>query len=139
MEMNLAYAASQSGEHGAEPNVGDVIVHHVLDTKLLSIQFFGLDLSITKHVFMMWIAAAFLIVLFRYAFRQPRAIPTGIANLLEAMIVFIRDEVVVPTMGEEGKPYVPYLLTVFFFILFAQFLAVCSASNLAEAQGISSP
>ena len=67
--MSLAYAASQSGEHGAEPNVGDAILHHVLDTKLLSIQVFGLDLSITKHVFMMWIAAALLIVMFRFHYR----------------------------------------------------------------------
>jgi len=85
MEMSLAYAASQSGEHGVEPNVGDVILHHVLDTKILSIKILGLDLSITKHVLMMWIAAAFIIVIFRYAFRQHRAIPTGIANFLEAI------------------------------------------------------
>src|SRR4029450_6579195 len=50
MEMSLAYAASQSGEHGGEPNVGDVILHHVLDTKILSMKILGLDLSITKHV-----------------------------------------------------------------------------------------
>jgi F-type H+-transporting ATPase subunit a len=124
MEMSLAYAASPSGEHGVEPNVGDVILHHVLDTKILSMKILGLDLSITKHVLMMWIAAALLIVIFRYAFRQHRAIPTGIANFLEAIIVFLRDEVVLPTMGEEGKPYLPYLLTVFFFILFCNLLGL---------------
>src|SRR5215510_3981729 len=101
MEMSLAYAASQSGEHGGEPNVGDVILHHVVDTKILSIKLFGLDLFITKHVVMMWIAAALLIVIFRYAFRQLLAIPTGIANFLEAIIVFIRDEVVLSTMNEK--------------------------------------
>src|SRR5919198_1661945 len=122
--MSLAYAASQSGEHGAEPNVGDAILHHVLDTKLLSIKILGLDLSITKHVLMMWIAAALLMVIFRYAFRQHRAIPTGIANFLEAIVVFLRDEVILPTMGEEGKPYLPYLLTVFFFILFCNLLGL---------------
>src|SRR5215468_6817366 len=124
MAMSLAYAVAQSGEHGAEPNVGDVILRHVLDTKILSIKVLGLDLSITKHVFMMWLAAALLIVLFRYAFRQHRAIPTGISNFLEAIIVFLRDEVVLPTMGEEGKPYLPYLLTVFFFILFCNLLGL---------------
>jgi len=36
--MSLAYAASQSGEHGGEPNVGDVILHHVVDTKILSMK-----------------------------------------------------------------------------------------------------
>src|SRR5215475_4527251 len=124
MEMSLAYAASPSGEHGGEPNVGDVILHHVVDTKLLSMKILGLDLSITKHVFMMWIAAALLIVLFRYTFRQHRAIPTVITNLLEAIIVLVRDEVIVPTMGEEGKPYLRYLLTVFFFILFCNLLGL---------------
>jgi F-type H+-transporting ATPase subunit a len=141
MEMRLAYAAAPSGEHGGEPNVGDVILHHVVDTKLLSLKIFGLALSITKHVVMMWIAAALLIVIFRSAFRQPRAIPTGIANLLEAMIVFIRDEVVVPTMGEEGKPYVPYLLTVFFFILVCNLLglvpfAATATGNVSVTAGL---
>src|SRR5919201_393225 len=73
---------------------------------------------------MMWIAAALIIVIFRYAFRQHRTIPTGIANFLEAMIVFLRDEVVLPNMGEEGRPYLPYLLTVFFFILFCNLLGL---------------
>ena len=56
--MSLAYAASQSGEHGAEPNVGDVILHHVLDTKILSIKILGLDLSITKHVFFVMLSVS---------------------------------------------------------------------------------
>src|SRR5213082_3522755 len=101
MEMNLAYAASQSSEHGAETSVGEAILHHVLDTKILSMKILGIDLSITKHVLMMWIAAALIIFIFRYAFRQQRAIPTGMANLLEALIVFLRDDVTLPTMCEE--------------------------------------
>ena len=38
--MTLAYAASQGAEHGAEANIGDVILHHVLDAKILSIKIF---------------------------------------------------------------------------------------------------
>ncbi len=122
--MDLAYAASQGGEHGAEANVGEVILHHVLDTKILSINIFGIDLSITKHVLMMWIAAALVVFVFRYAFREQRSIPSGVANLLEAIVVFLRDEVVLPNMGEEGRQYLPYLLTVFFFILFCNLLGL---------------
>ena len=122
--MDLAYAASQGGEHGAEANVGEVILHHVLDAKILSINIFGIDLSITKHVLMMWIAAALVVFVFRYAFREQRSIPSGVANLLEAIVVFLRDEVVLPNMGEEGRQYLPYLLTVFFFILFCNLLGL---------------
>jgi F-type H+-transporting ATPase subunit a len=122
--MDLAYAASQGGHHGEEANIGEVILHHVLDTKLLHINVFGIDLSITKHVLMMWIAAALVVFVFRYAFRQHHMVPSGIANLLEAIIVFLRDEVVLPNMGEAGKRYLPYLLTVFFFILFCNVLGL---------------
>jgi F-type H+-transporting ATPase subunit a len=122
--MTLAYAASQASEHGAETNIGEVILHHVLDAKILSIKILGIDLSITKHVLMMWIAAALVILVFRYAFREQRIIPTGIANLLEAMVIFLRDEVILNNMGEEGKRYLPYLLTVFFFILFCNLLGL---------------
>src|SRR5919201_663398 len=122
--MTLAYAASQGGEHGAEGNIGDVILHHVLDTKILSIKILGIDFSITKHVLMMWIAAALVVFVFRYAFREHRTVPSGVANLLEAIVVFLRDEVVLPNMGEAGKPYLPYLLTVFFFILFCNLLGL---------------
>ena len=38
--MALAYAASQGGEHGSEANIGDIILHHVLDAKVLSIKKF---------------------------------------------------------------------------------------------------
>jgi F-type H+-transporting ATPase subunit a len=122
--MALAYAASQGSEHGAEANIGDIILHHVLDAKILSIKILGIDFSITKHVLMMWIAAALVIFVFRYAFREQRTVPSGIANLLEAIIVFLRDEVVLPNMGEEGRRYLPYLLTVFFFILFCNLLGL---------------
>jgi F-type H+-transporting ATPase subunit a len=122
--MNLAYAASQGGDHGAEANIGEVILHHVLDAKILNINILGIDFSITKHVLMMWIAAALVVFVFRYAFREQRIIPSGVANLLEAMIVFLRDEVVLPNMGEEGRHYLPYLLTVFFFVLFCNLLGL---------------
>src|SRR5262249_36037204 len=122
--MDLAYAASQGGEHGSESNIGEVILHHVLDTKILNIKILGIDFSITKHVLMMWIAAALVVFIFRYAFREQHAIPSGAANLLEAIIVFLRDEVVLPNMGEEGRYYLPYFLTVFFFILFCNLLGL---------------
>ena len=131
--MNLAYAASQSGEHGAE-NIGDVILHHVTDTNIISIKIGGADFSVfTKHVLMMWIAAALVIFVFHFAFRKQYVIPDGLANLLEAIVVFLRDEVILPNMGEEGKRYLPYLLTVFFFILFCNLLGLIPFGATATA------
>lgn len=122
--MSLAYAASQGGAHGGEENIGEVILHHVLDTKLLNINLFGLDLSITKHVLMMWIAAGVLIFVLRKLFREPQLVPHGLANALEAIVVFLRDEVILPNTGEAGRRYLPYLLNVFFFILTCNLLGL---------------
>ena len=53
------------------------------------------------------------------------------SNLFEAIVVFIRDEVVLPAMGESGRPFLPYLLTVFFFILFCNLLGLIPYSATA--------
>jgi F-type H+-transporting ATPase subunit a len=89
-------------------------------------QIFGLtiDMSITRHVVMMWLASALLIGMLLSAFRRPRPVPGGLANFFEAIVVFLRDEVVTPIMGEDGRRYLPYLLTVFFFILFCNLLGL---------------
>lgn len=125
--MGIAYAAGGGdGEH----SIGDSILHHVQDVDYIEIwpgvlniplpQFpplFGIDFSITKHLVLMWVASLILILIFKRVFRNPSEVPSGIANAFETVVVFLRDEVIVPAMGEDGKRYLPYLLTVFFFIL----------------------
>lgn len=80
----------------------------------------ALDLSITKHVVFLWLAAILVVLAAVFAARQNlrRKVPKGFGNLMEVFVVFIRDEIVVPNMGKGGLRYMPYLLTTFFFILF---------------------
>jgi F-type H+-transporting ATPase subunit a len=107
--------------------------HHLLAGKIQLPAFpsfvdpiFGLsiDLSLTRHVVMMWVASGLLIALLLLAFRRPSLVPGGLANFFEAIALFLRDEVVLPIMGEAGKKYLPFLLTLFFFILFCNLLGL---------------
>ena len=98
---------------------------------LPSLELFGIDLSITRHVVIMWVASILLIVLMLRAFRKPRTVPSGLANFFEAIVLFLRDEVVLPIMGEDGKKYLPFLLTLFFFILFCNLLGLIPYSATA--------
>ena len=101
--------------------------HHYLDGKIPLPEFdpiFGIDFSITRHVVMMWVAGALLISLLLIAFRRPSLVPSGLANFFEAIVLFVRDDVVLPIMGEHGRPFLPYLLTIFFFILFCNLLGL---------------
>ena len=105
----------------------------------------SIDLSITKHIFFLWIAALLLIVAATssaYKYKKT-LVPRGFANAFEAVIIFIRDDVVIANMGRGGLPYLPYLLTTFFFILFMNLLGlipygVTSTSNVAVTAGLAS-
>lgn len=78
------------------------------------------DLSITKNVLAMMISSILLILLFRTAAKgytaRPNQAPTGIQNLMEVLVSFVRDEAAKPFLGNKTDKYLPYLLTVFFFI-----------------------
>ena len=101
------------------------------EVSLPSLELFGIDFSITRHVVIMWVASLLLIVLMLRAFRKPRTVPSGLANFFEAIVLFLRDEVVLPIMGEDGKKYLPFLLTLFFFILFCNLLGLVPYSATA--------
>jgi len=85
---------------------------------------FGIDFSVTKHVFMLWVVAAvvFLVITttVRRYLRQDRLVPTGFMGALETIVEFIRDTVVAPSLGPKWtNAWTPLLLTLFVFILSA--------------------
>ncbi len=113
-------AVQQAAEHAAEHGESGVgfIMHHILAHPVIKLPtVYGIDLSITNHILWMWIVSALLILGFYVAFRKPRLVPHGLANALESLVVFIRDDVILPNLGHEGRAYAPYLLTAFFFIM----------------------
>jgi F-type H+-transporting ATPase subunit a len=78
-----------------------------------------IDLSITKHVIWMWIAAGALVFVFLLAVRKRSLVPRGFYSLLESFVAFIRDEIAIKNIGEHhAHHYIGYLCSVFFFILF---------------------
>jgi F-type H+-transporting ATPase subunit a len=85
-----------------------------------------LDLSLTKHIVFMWIAAIILILVAVRAARRNarRIVATGVGNIMEVFLVFTRDDIVIPNMGMEGVRYLPYLLTTFLFILVMNLLGL---------------
>ncbi len=93
------------------------------------------DISITKNVAMLFINAALLLFVFLavakgYQKNKGKA-PSGIQSFFEPVIIFIRDEVVKPNIGHHYEKFLPYMLTLFFFILFGNLLGLLpGAGNL---------
>jgi F-type H+-transporting ATPase subunit a len=140
MALALLLASTNTGETEKEENVGEYIIHHVQNSnewnlfgyhlhlpqfEPVTILGMPIDLSITNHVVMLWIAAIVLIVLFNFSFKKDRLIQTGFGAMLESLILFIRDEVAIASLGDkQGRRFMPLIGTFFFFILTCNLLGL---------------
>lgn len=129
--------AGLTQEEGWSP---EALIHHLSDERVIRLDPFGaihlpalpalhlgplvLDLSPTKHTVFLALAALLAALSMGYVAyvsvkRDPgRESPSGFANLIEAFVIFLRDEVALRNIGHGGQRYVPYVLTLFFFLLY---------------------
>jgi len=88
-----------------------------------------IDFSITKSVFGMFFIIILMLVIFRSVAARYKEgankAPTGLQNAIEPFILFVRDEVAIPSIGKKkAGAYLPFLLTVFFFIWLCNMLGL---------------
>jgi F-type H+-transporting ATPase subunit a len=133
-EVVQEHAAAAVEGHAGKFDAGETIIHHVanssLDEPFIHLpRVMGIDLSVTKHVMMLWVVAVLLLVIVSWAVRrylkQDRLIPSGFMNALEAVVVFVRDEIVQPNVGPKWvKTWAPLILTFAFFIFSANIIGL---------------
>jgi F-type H+-transporting ATPase subunit a len=108
-------------EHIKNSNSIELPGFQIILPQIAPVQIGGLtiDLSISKHVFFLLLGGILLLIASVYTAQSYKKslVPRGFVNLMELIIMFIRDEVVLPNMGSAGLKYLPYLLTTFFYIL----------------------
>ena len=152
----------------AKPDIGEMIMHHTSDASEIAFESpfggelftihlprwepvhigkFALDLSPTKHVVFM-LVAAFLVWLTMFltgrALQKQRArgqAPRGLASMFESMVLFVRNDVAVANIGHGGEKFAPYIMTLFFFILYMNLLGLIpwgatATGNLAVTGGL---
>jgi F-type H+-transporting ATPase subunit a len=135
--------AEQAAEAAKEGfNAGEVIIEHVsntsVDDPLIHLpRIFGIDMSVTKHVLMLWIVAAILFfgitLLVRRYLKQERLIPGRAASLLEITLEFVRDSIAAPSLGQKWVlAWTPMLLTLFLFIFTANLMGVIPVFDVLE-------
>lgn len=144
-----------AGEHlqGKNAEPVDIITPHITDSHHLELPFAGevelprwkpvhvggleIDLSPTKHVIMLLVAAFLcMLLLIPTAIAHERhteesGAPKGFVAGMEAMVLYLRNEVVLRNVGPHGNAFVPFGLTLFFFILFANLLGLIPYGSTA--------
>ena len=124
------------------PDIGGMIFRHTADSHFLEIPFygelplptgwrlFGMDVSPTKHVFFLFFAALLVWLTVTAAGRsvlQRQRLgkaPRGFGAAVEAVALFVRDDVAIANIGHNGKKFAPYILTLFFFVLYCNLLGL---------------
>ena len=117
----LAVFSSANFHHGHEPHDGFELNHEgqiVWEDESNEEAIY--DLSITKNVAAMFIGAILLILIVtgmakHYTRNQGKA-PRGFYNIVEPLVVFLRDDVIKPNIGPKADRYMPFLRSIFFFI-----------------------
>ena len=126
-ERGLTAFMSSNFEHGEAAYKG----YKIEEEKIVALKEDGsveesvkvYDLSLTRNVVQMMIALGiltWLMLSIAGAYKRGEGVtsaPKGKQNLLETVIIFVRDEVAKPNLGHKYQKYLPYLLTTFFFIL----------------------
>jgi F-type H+-transporting ATPase subunit a len=127
-EHAAAAATAAAGEAAGKFNAGKTIIEHVSNNAEHPIfrlpKIAGIDFSVTKHVFMLWLVAGVVFLGVTWAvrryLRQDRLVPSGFMNALEAVVEFIRDSIVLPNVGKKWvNTWTPLILTLFIFIVCA--------------------
>jgi F-type H+-transporting ATPase subunit a len=94
----------------------------------VELNLFGIDLSITKAVVMLWVAAVIVFAVVWLAGRRSKLVPSGWQNLMESVLEFVRDNMVLEVMGKEGLIYFPWIATLFLYILVANLIGLIPGS-----------
>jgi F-type H+-transporting ATPase subunit a len=118
---------------GAEPfNAGELIIEHIANNTehpLIPLPaVFGIDFSISKHVFMLWFVAAVIFAVTTFIVRRyirQGPVPNGLGNGLEYVVELIRDVIVQPNVGKKWvNTWAPLILTFFVFIFTANLVGM---------------
>lgn len=123
-EDGIYYATEIPNENGSYVNIG-------ADKEITNAA--PLDFSITKNVVQLFLTAILIFLLFTsvaksYKKQGISSAPKGKQSFLEALIVFVRDDIAKENIGAKSAKYVPYLLTVFFLVLFNNFIGLIPIS-----------
>jgi len=124
-------------------DIDHILAHHLLDHKFAHLFTIGsISVHLTAHGIAMLIAGVILFAMLAFAMRRSGRASINLFNFFETMIVYIRDEMVRPNLGKAGDKYLPYFLTLFFFILILNLLGMVphygrtATANIAVTAGL---
>lgn len=126
--------------------VSEYIMHHIVDGHKWHVPFLPtipVPYPLSLHALMIIICGILLFFLFGVLYDKKSAVPRGVTNLLEVFVLFVRDEICIPSLGEkDGRRMTPIFCTFFFLILGLNLMGliplfVTATANMSVTAGLS--
>jgi F-type H+-transporting ATPase subunit a len=96
-------------------------------------------LEVNKVVILMWISALLVFGFFYLAGRKQSLVPTGIQGIAEATVDFVRNGIIMQTMGPHGLSWTPFMLTLFMFIMVGNVWGIIPVAQMPTNARIAFP
>jgi F-type H+-transporting ATPase subunit a len=93
----------------------------------------------TKPMLLALVCSALVVAFFWAAFAKPKLVPRGVQNIAELGIMFVRDQILRPMMGKRGDSYLPFLVSLFFFIWFMNIMEIIPVAQFPAMSFIAFP
>ncbi|MBN2739035.1 MAG: F0F1 ATP synthase subunit A [Spirochaetales bacterium] len=131
----LCFSISAQDESG-DGGIAETLFHHVMDSQEFApfpfLPAIPLPMGITVHLLMLFLATILILSVFLSIFRKPGLKPKGLKISLEILILFVRDDIVYPVMGEKrGEKWLPFFSTLFIYLLVINYLGLIPAFKTA--------
>lgn len=126
-----------SQDYKNESNPTEALISHISDSQkwqilpfvkeisFPNIEIGSINIPITRYTVMLWVISLLLILLLIPTFKSTYIVPSGMKAIFEPILLFVKDSIVFPAMGEvEGKKWLPFFYTLFLFLLFSNLLGL---------------
>ena len=110
-------------------NFENILAHHLVDHKTSHFMLGPIDIGLSPLIITMWVAALVATVVLTYAARSKSQLALAMRAGVEPIMLFVRDEILEPIFGHHAHFYLPYFLTLFFFLLTCNLLGLVPFSR----------
>lgn len=109
------------------------LLEHFEIHPVVKLHLFGIDLSITNAVVMMWVVAALLFLFLTFIARRASLYPSKSQSIVELIFQYLYQNLIMETFGEGGSAWFPFITTLFLFIFFCNIIGLVPGAFTATS------
>ena len=114
-------------------NFEHILEHHLMDDRFKHLWIGGIDFGLSTHLVMLWIVCAIVTAVLTFAAHSQSSVGIVLRGAVESVVLYLRDEVLHSIFHEHTDAYLPYFLTLFFFILACNLIGLVPGAHAITA------